>query len=208
MPPDAMERGAISLGPSLEWIGQDIDRLFDALLPVPDDGRRRLYEAMRHAAIGGGKRMRPLTATRPKPLVEVAGKPLIDHVFDRLRGAGIGRVIVNVHYLADALEAHLAGTYLDMEVLISDERDRRRRAPQDRGTRGRRARAPRGRRGPRARRSPGARPGRRRSRGRRRLAASCPVRGQWRCRWRGCSRCREYGQCGCEGGSTGGRRRW
>ena len=58
-------------------------------------------------AAGLGKRMRPLTATRPKPLVEVAGKPLIDHVFDRLRTAGVRRAVVNVHYLADTLEAHV-----------------------------------------------------------------------------------------------------
>ncbi|MCP4028701.1 MAG: NTP transferase domain-containing protein, partial [Sphingomonas sp.] len=48
-------------------------------------------------AAGLGKRMRPLTATRPKPLIEVAGKPLIGHVFDRLRASGIERAVVNVH---------------------------------------------------------------------------------------------------------------
>ncbi|MFZ5747358.1 MAG: nucleotidyltransferase family protein [Pseudomonadota bacterium] len=73
-------------------------------------------------AAGLGKRMRPLTATRPKPLIEVAGKPLIDHVHDRLRDAGVKRVVVNVHYFADALEAHVETRMRDMEVLISDER--------------------------------------------------------------------------------------
>jgi N-acetyl-alpha-D-muramate 1-phosphate uridylyltransferase len=75
-------------------------------------------------AAGLGKRMRPLTATRPKPLVEVAGKPLIDHVFDRLRSAGVKRAVVNVHYLADAMEAHLRARVKDVEVIVSDERDR------------------------------------------------------------------------------------
>ncbi len=87
----------------------------------PDPGVAVPRTAMVMAA-GLGKRMRPLTITRPKPLVEVRGRPLIDHVFDRLRAAGIERVVVNVHYLADSLEAHLRRRYGDMEVIVSDER--------------------------------------------------------------------------------------
>jgi MurNAc alpha-1-phosphate uridylyltransferase len=75
-------------------------------------------------AAGLGKRMRPLTATRPKPLIEVGGKTLLDHVLERLRTAGVRKVVVNVHYLADALEAHLASRDHGLEVVISDERDR------------------------------------------------------------------------------------
>jgi N-acetyl-alpha-D-muramate 1-phosphate uridylyltransferase len=74
-------------------------------------------------AAGLGKRMRPLTATKPKPLIEVGGKPLLDHVLERLRAAGVEKVVVNVHYLADALEAHLASREHGLEVVISDERD-------------------------------------------------------------------------------------
>lgn len=73
-------------------------------------------------AAGLGKRMRPLTATRPKPLVEVAGRTLIDHTIDHLRSAGVKRAVVNVHYLADQMEAHLRARVHDIEVLISDER--------------------------------------------------------------------------------------
>jgi MurNAc alpha-1-phosphate uridylyltransferase len=74
-------------------------------------------------AAGLGKRMRPLTATKPKPLIEVAGKPLLDHVLDHLRTAGVRKVVVNVHYLADSVEAHLANVARGLEVVFSDERD-------------------------------------------------------------------------------------
>lgn len=73
-------------------------------------------------AAGMGKRMRPLTATMPKPMVRVAGKPLIDHALDRLADSGVSRAVVNVHYLADALEAHVQ-TRDTPKVEISDERD-------------------------------------------------------------------------------------
>lgn len=73
-------------------------------------------------AAGLGTRMRPLTAELPKPLVRVAGKPLIDHVLDRLDTAGIRRAIVNVHHHADQLIAHL-GARKRPEITISDERD-------------------------------------------------------------------------------------
>jgi N-acetyl-alpha-D-muramate 1-phosphate uridylyltransferase len=71
-------------------------------------------------AAGKGERLRPLTESRPKPLIEVAGRALIDHALDRLVEAGIGRVVVNSHYRADQLEAHLADRD-DIEIAISRE---------------------------------------------------------------------------------------
>lgn len=77
-------------------------------------------------AAGLGKRMRPVTATVPKPLVEVAGKALLDHALDRVAEAGIGTAIVNVHYLPDLIEGHLArraeGPSEGPATIVSDER--------------------------------------------------------------------------------------
>jgi MurNAc alpha-1-phosphate uridylyltransferase len=89
----------------------------------PDPGAAVPEVAMVMAA-GLGKRMRPLTATMPKPMVEVAGKRLIDHCLDRLRVAGVKRAVVNVHYLADTLEAHLTKRQFGLDIVISDERER------------------------------------------------------------------------------------
>jgi N-acetyl-alpha-D-muramate 1-phosphate uridylyltransferase len=73
-------------------------------------------------AAGKGERMRPLTNTIPKPLVPLAHKPLIDHVLDRLASAGIKRAVVNIHYLADKLEKHLAHRTAP-KIILSNERD-------------------------------------------------------------------------------------
>lgn len=74
-------------------------------------------------AAGLGTRMRPLTDDRPKALVTVRGRALIDHVLDRLVGAGVERAVVNVHAFADMVEAHLARRN-DIDIVISDERAR------------------------------------------------------------------------------------
>jgi len=74
-------------------------------------------------AAGKGTRMMPLTADRPKPLIEVGGVALIDHVLNHLRDAGIGKIVVNVHYRAEQVEQHLAAFAADLELRISDERE-------------------------------------------------------------------------------------
>jgi MurNAc alpha-1-phosphate uridylyltransferase len=74
-------------------------------------------------AAGLGARMRPLTETLPKPLVKVAGKTLIDHCLDRFAEAGVERAIVNVHWLADQIESHLASREKP-QIIVSDERAR------------------------------------------------------------------------------------
>lgn len=73
-------------------------------------------------AAGIGKRMRPLTATRPKPLVRVNGRALIDHSLDKLVEAGVSRAVVNVHYLPGQIEAHLAQRSAPA-IAVSDERE-------------------------------------------------------------------------------------
>jgi len=74
-------------------------------------------------AAGLGERMRPLTDKKPKPLVEVAGKPLIEHVLDKLADAGVETAVVNVHYLADMIEKRLAARKKP-RIVFSDERKR------------------------------------------------------------------------------------
>ncbi len=72
-------------------------------------------------AAGFGTRMRPLTDKRPKPLVEVAGRPLVDHVLDRLAAVGVERAVVNIHHFAELMETHLRGRARP-QVVLSDER--------------------------------------------------------------------------------------
>lgn len=78
-------------------------------------------------AAGLGTRMRPLTNDRPKALVDVAGQTLLDHMLDRLNGAGVNEVVVNVHHFADAMRDHIAGRLAEYgpapDITISDETD-------------------------------------------------------------------------------------
>jgi MurNAc alpha-1-phosphate uridylyltransferase len=72
-------------------------------------------------AAGLGTRMKPLTDNIPKPLVAVAGKPLLDHVLDRLAEAGVETAVVNIHHLGEMIEKHVAGRERP-RIIVSDER--------------------------------------------------------------------------------------
>lgn len=73
-------------------------------------------------AAGQGVRMRPLTLTRPKPLVELSGRALLDHGIDRLKAAGVTDILVNVRYLAEQIVAHCKARK-DVKIMIQDESD-------------------------------------------------------------------------------------
>ena len=82
----------------------------------------KIEDAMVLAA-GLGTRLRPITDTMPKPLVPIAGKPMIDYGLDALAEAGIRRAVVNVHHFAGQMRAHLSGRTVP-EIILSDETDR------------------------------------------------------------------------------------
>lgn len=84
--------------------------------------RGRVPDTAMVLAAGLGTRMRPVTDTMPKPLVEVAGKALVDWALDALAAAGVARAVVNVHHFAGRMEGHLAGRTRPA-VLVSDERE-------------------------------------------------------------------------------------
>lgn len=75
-------------------------------------------------AAGLGTRMMPLTEDRPKALVDLKGRPLIDHILTHLEKAGVSRVVVNLHAHADRLADYLATRKSTLDILVSDERDR------------------------------------------------------------------------------------
>lgn len=91
--------------------------------PQPLDSSTPRLSGMIFAA-GLGTRLRPLTNDRPKAMVELAGKPLLEHVILNMRQAGVGRIVVNVHHFAEQIEEFLdRHHYLEQDVVISDERD-------------------------------------------------------------------------------------
>ena len=91
--------------------------------PTPESKPRPTPSTAMVFAAGLGQRMRPITDAIPKPLVKIAGRTLIDHCLDRLAEAGVGKAIVNVHWLADQIETHLKSRVAP-QIVISDERAR------------------------------------------------------------------------------------
>ncbi len=89
---------------------------------MTEQNRSAVRKAMILAA-GLGNRLRPITDMTPKPLVPVAGRPLIDYSLDLVRGADIKELVVNCHHLADQIEAHMRAV-TDLDVTISDEREK------------------------------------------------------------------------------------
>jgi MurNAc alpha-1-phosphate uridylyltransferase len=71
-------------------------------------------------AAGLGVRMRPLTATRPKPLIQVSGRALLDHALDRLAEAGVDTVVINTHWLGEQIAAHVDGR-TEPRIVLSPE---------------------------------------------------------------------------------------
>ena len=75
-------------------------------------------------AAGLGTRLRPLTNNRPKAMVELMGKPLLEHVILKMRRAGVEKIVINVHHFADQIETFLKNRPdLNEQIVISDERD-------------------------------------------------------------------------------------
>jgi MurNAc alpha-1-phosphate uridylyltransferase len=72
-------------------------------------------------AAGLGARMRPITLATPKPLVKVGGRTMLDHMLDRFAAVGVSKAVVNIHYLADQIENHLAHRSAP-QIVVSDER--------------------------------------------------------------------------------------
>ncbi len=88
----------------------------------PPSGETFIPKRAMLLAAGLGKRMMPVTETMPKPMVRISGKPLIDYGLSALESVGVETAVVNVHYMAEQIEDHLAD-YKSPEILISDERD-------------------------------------------------------------------------------------
>lgn len=74
-------------------------------------------------AAGLGTRLYPLTADKPKALVEYRGKTLLEHVIGKITASGISRIVVNIHHFADMMVDFIQHHDFDAEIIISDERD-------------------------------------------------------------------------------------